>query len=263
MKCSKFQSHYTGRKVYMTIRTSLRSVVYSSRFQSLYGGGEEEAQNFSKSHMLWPRLRPLFRKKGTYDDSHIASLFRVLEPLFLHIFHILYLYTFHIFPHISSYFPHISSYFSLKLFPMRGISDFRRWGGYNGTLSRISSHHERGGGISDFKGWSRNNGTFSQIWHYQGCGAHRKFWNLYVVQTGAKTWNTQNSELYPWSKYEICEALSFRSVPLSSSLRAQFLEKYEENMKEWRRYEEIWRKYVGNMKEYEGRNPPTRSTEQS
>ena len=73
---SKSQGIYLGRKIYMTTRTSLRSS--KSQGQSLYmvyiGCGSEFLQVPG----------PLYREKGVYDDSHLASLgvslFQVPEP---------------------------------------------------------------------------------------------------------------------------------------------------------------------------------------
>ena len=64
--------------------------------------------------------------------------------------------------------------------------------------------------------------------------------------------------LYPWSKCDIGEPLSFETCPLFPSFRAQMLKEYEED-----NYKENMMEYDGNMKEYEGKSPLTRRTERT
>ena len=108
---------YIGRKLYTTTRTSLHSVLRSSKSQSQgldMGGGD---RNFSKSHSLFGESSGFFqvsgslyyREENVYDDSHLPSrshnhIVLHIVHMFLHIFSsyfFIFLYILQIFLHID------------------------------------------------------------------------------------------------------------------------------------------------------------------
>ena len=138
--------------IYMTTRTSLRSVFRSSQSRSYTEGLKlaifPRPRAFRRIAWNYSQFQGLYmgRKKGVYDNSVLRSSSSRGHILFIQIFHIfLYiflvvLHNFRIFPHISSYSPYISSYLPHipSYFPRLLFKSQRRRGG-GGVYWRISN----------------------------------------------------------------------------------------------------------------------------